>query len=528
MSNSKTTFSDNMVQGIPWMIISKLLLFMIYFLVSVITVRSLGTADYGLYVLCKSIAEVLILVCTLGMTASFTRYVPELVAKRNRAGLERLVSKAFVLQLGAVLLLSTLLIAGQSWLEKLFDAALGPALLVVCVMAAFELTKNNINTLLTALYKIKALCMLSITHGILWVTLLAALLSWQGSVESALLAPTVSYACVYIIAALVIYRRITQLPWKSPLVGIGRQRVLKHSGSVAITTLIRLMMLKYTELFFLGIVHDTSTVGMYDLAYSIPLMVIVFIPAAIQDLFASGFSETYVKDNNSLPQLIRSYYKALILLSVPLAILGYFTAPGLFSLIYGAEMSLAGELAALFCLFHILPLISVPLSLAIQAKEKTHSMLPTLLLQFAVNVLLDYLLIVHFSMGIWGAFYAVLLTFLITIPVRLYRVRQLIGGLYIPVGFFSKIATISTLCGFAASSMLDTYYWGSVVVLCLIYCLVVSLICLKTSLLSARDRQDLQMVLSARLIARMQTLRERLISLPTLHNMNRRISHEES
>lgn len=57
-------FSESAQRAIPWMIISKSLLFIIYFSISVIAVRYLGAEQYGIFVICRSIADVLILVCT--------------------------------------------------------------------------------------------------------------------------------------------------------------------------------------------------------------------------------------------------------------------------------------------------------------------------------------------------------------------------------------------------------------------------------------------------------------------------------
>jgi len=68
------------------MIISKSLLFIIYFSISVIAVRYLGAEQYGIFVICRSIADVLILICTLGMTASFIRFIPELVLEKISRG----------------------------------------------------------------------------------------------------------------------------------------------------------------------------------------------------------------------------------------------------------------------------------------------------------------------------------------------------------------------------------------------------------------------------------------------------------
>ena len=74
-------------------------------------------------------------------------------------------------------------------------------------------------------------------------------------------------------------------------------------------------------------------------------------------------------------------------------------------------------------------------------------MVPMLLLQIAVNLVLDWVLIVHYRLGIWGGVGAVLGTFVLTIPVRLIVVRRILGGIYFPVRFFGRVFTILMIEG---------------------------------------------------------------------------------
>jgi len=492
MSQHQALFSEKIIDGVPWVVFSKSLLFIVYFLISVITVRYLGADQYGNYVLCKSIAEVLILICTLGMTSSYMRYIPELLLKHNKAGIQRLIIKASALQFVVVCMITLSLILGADVVAKLFSTDFKGALVFTSILIFFELIKTNVNAILTACYKIKFLTLFSVIHGLSWLALLFSMIQINPTVSIALIAPSISYAIIYCIAALYIIRYLRSLRWKSPVTGIGRRRVLYHSGSLAFSTIIHLLMLKYTELFFLGLQHDSSIVGLYDLAYSIPLMVIVFIPAAVQDLFVSGFSDAYVKDNSCLPELIRAFYKLLIILTVPLAVFGFFFSPQLFQIIYGDEISEAGNIASIFCLLHLLPLVSVPLSMAIQAKEKVINMLPTLLLQLLVNLILDYLFIIQFNWGLWGALAAVFLTFVLTIPIRLWVVKRILGGVFIPLNFFLKILFISLFTAYVLQQIISPDSLPFIVLLAPFYFFSIFIILNSTSVLDQEDKKDFQ------------------------------------
>jgi len=204
---------------------------------------------------------------------------------------------------------------------------------------------------------------------------------------------------------------------------------------------LRMLMLKYTEVFFLGIFFTPVIVGYYDLGYSTPMMVLTLVPAALQTLLTSAFTQAYARDPQCLGRLIDSVYKLTILIVLPLAAFGVFFASRGIVLLYGQGMAPAGPVAAAFCVLHVLPLISTPLSMAITVKEEVLRMLPYMLLQVGLNLLLDWVLIPSF--GIPGAIGAVAGTFLLTIPWRLRAVRNILGGIHFPTAFFVRHLLVS-------------------------------------------------------------------------------------
>ena len=151
MTTKNDIFSDAMISGVPWVIISKLMLFFVYFAISVMTVRFLGSSAYGTYVICKSIAEVFVLICTLGMTASYIRYIPELIINKNRAGMSRLILKAGGIQLIAFITASFLVLFNSYYFDSIFSTSFNGALIFTCGLVFFELLKTNINALLRIL-----------------------------------------------------------------------------------------------------------------------------------------------------------------------------------------------------------------------------------------------------------------------------------------------------------------------------------------------------------------------------------------
>lgn len=449
-----TFFSRQAIAGVPWMVVSKGILFFVYFAISVLLVRLLGDVQYGVYAICMNIAESAGILCSLGLVAALFRFVPELVVQKNLAGLKRLIWKSFALQGGAALLVTILFVSMKPLFDRWFSIDFHHYLLLVGFVIMAGLLKSNVSAIETSLFRVKNVSIMSLIRGLMLVTLIAVGLALVPTVSMAISIHFVTGALVYIVGAVLLVRHIYSFDWRSPLYGIGKRRTMKFSGAIMSSTILRMMTMKYTEVFFLGLVVAPEIVGAYDLGYSLPPMVIFFIPDALHMLFTSGFAEAYSRDKNCLGRLIKAYYKMQIALTVPLAVFGFFFAASAVRLIYGGQMAMAGSIASAFCLIHLLSTVSAPLSMALKAKEKVMAAMPIMIFQIAVNLALDWWLIVHLKMGTTGAMIALTSALLITMPLRLVIIRRILGGIYFPVAYLLRM-------GVSLFALAGVFAWAS-------------------------------------------------------------------
>lgn len=439
-------FSRRVVGGVPWTVASKLVLFLAYFGISVVTVRTLGADRYGLFSLCRNIGEYLIVVCGLGFNTALVRFIPELLIAQNRTGLRNLLWKTGALQAGMVAVTGLALWAARPWFDGWFHVDFQYYLPLVALLAGVELSRNFINDAFTSLFQVRIVSIMSICRGVLWFGMAAALLPAVPEVHVALLAQIAPFAVVSVVGGILLAGFVRRLDWhptSSP--GIGQRRTMKISLASALDSVANMLVRRYSEVFFLGVFATPAIVGMYDLGCSLPFMIVTFIPLAVQNLFVSGFAEAYAKDKGCLGRLIASFYRALILTVIPISVFGAFWAPQIIPLLYGPKMQAAGPIAALFFILHTVPLIYMPLSMAIITKEKILNMFPLTVLQIAVGLSLDYLLIPRF--GVYGAVGAVLGAHAIAAPCILYAVSRIVGGVYFPFRFFVKITGPLVLLG---------------------------------------------------------------------------------
>lgn len=419
-------------------------LFFVYAGISILIVRMLGPEEYGVFALCKNFVEVLVIFCSLGLNTSILRFVPELVVHRNKAGLRRLLGKTLACQVGAVVVALAVLTPLTPWLNAWFRLDSRWLILLSVVLAGGAVLKNYYNDVLTSLFQAKKVVIFSLCQSALWLALLGWL-AWRGRSQAweVLAVEVVSILLVAVVAVSSLAVFLRRLRWKSPPLGIGRTRVMNLALGALGGGIGRAFMMKYTETFFLGFFFTPTVVAIYDLGVSSTMLVITFVPMALQTVFASGLSEAYVRDPNCLPQLVNCLYKTLILLAVPLAAFGVFFSPDAVVLFYGQEMAAAGWVASVFCGVHLLPLLAIPLSMAIGVKEKVREFLPVLYLRVGVNLLLDWILIPRFEIP--GAIAAVVLTFVLTFPIRLRLIRSVLGGFHFPMGFCLRFLLVCPL-----------------------------------------------------------------------------------
>ena len=434
--SSSTYFSKEAISGIPWMVATKISMLFVYMGISILTVRLLGPDEYGRFVLARNIVEFLVIICALGLDVAILRFIPELVENHNKAGLKRFLLRSFALQQIAAFSAVAILLIGQPILESIFGVSFEKILWPAGLLLAFTVFKDALNNVFTSLFRARTVAVLSLINGILWLSLIGITLRINPDAATAIAAQSSSLLLVYGAGLIILTRFIRSLHWRSPPRGIGRQRTLKLSLSIMLNALLRMLMLKYTEIFFLGVYFTPVIVGYYDLGYATPMLVLTLIPAALQTLLTSAFAQAYAKDSQCLGRLIESVYKLTILIVLPLAAFGVFFAPRGVTLLYGDDMAGAGPVAAAFCILHVLPMISTPLSMAIAVKEQVLRMFPYMLLQVGINLTLDWILIPRF--GIPGAIAAVFGTFLMTIPLRLRAVRSILGGIHFPASFFLR------------------------------------------------------------------------------------------
>lgn len=446
-AESSVFFSGRAIRAIPWMLISKFLGFGLYFAVSIVIVAKLTPAAFGAYSLCLHFAETLMLIGGLGLNVAALRFVPELVTAANRSGLKRLLIHSLLLQLGVVLGLGVLLSFLAAPLGNLFSIEFPTYAVSTSLLLAALVGKEFLNNILTALHEIPLIAIVGTLQAAVFLSTLV--LGFQVAADP-VSNTLILFALTFFVMAVALGERlrrcISAMPEQGVSEGVGNRRVLQLALPSMMNGLLNRVLAQYSEIFFLGYFFSPTIVGYYALGYGQSFLLITFIPLALHTLMTAAFSEAYAKDPNAIGQLTRGMFKIVIFICVPCAAFTFFFFESFVVLAYGAKMVMAGKIGALLGPVHLLGLFSIPISMGIIAREMVRKTVGLQLIQVALNIVLDVVLIRAFEMK--GAISAVILTFILTLPLRVMVIRQITGGIYFPISFFIRITASSGLAAF--------------------------------------------------------------------------------
>ncbi|GAB4235952.1 MAG: hypothetical protein Tsb0021_15580 [Chlamydiales bacterium] len=443
MKKSVTFFSAQSFASVPWLVIGKVGTFVLYFIISILIVRFLSPEEYGIYRLLSSISEYLVVPCSLGLNFALLRFIPELATQKKIDQIRDLLRRIVGYEVIAWAAVALILFFLRGWLGSIFDIKFDIYFIPVVFLLGALVAKEFMNNSLTAFYFSKTLMVFSLIQAFFLLTGLLLLKYVEVlSIGQILILYASSILIVSIFSSFKLKKQLEKHGLNNGK--ISRSRLFGLSLPVMVNNLANRLLEQYSEIFFLGFLTTPALVGFFALGAYLPQLAINFFPLTLHTLFTSAFSESYAKDEECLPHLMKGMYQMLIFIALPMAAYGLFNSPELIVMIYGIKMAAAGPVASFFSAFSLLPLIWIPLSMAITAKELVKKTVWMSFLPLMVNLPLDYIFIKYF--GLNGAMMAIATTYFLTMPMKLGYLYNLLGTLSFPLLFFLKIAAVSLTC----------------------------------------------------------------------------------
>jgi O-antigen/teichoic acid export membrane protein len=203
------------------------------------------------------------------------------------------------------------------------------------------------------------------------------------------------------------------------------------------------VVLKQSEVIFIGRYLGMNDVAIYDVGYSFAFFVLMGINQSIYPVAIAGLTLLVEQGQEKLRAGIPILYKVLFIHVVPIAAMGMMYGDKMVEFLYGHRMAPAGNLAQAFFGVHLMLFLTAGVTVGAYAVGKPWAGFPIILLQAIVNLLLDMTLIPRF--GLRGAVAAVLVTIATFTPLLLRFYAALLGKGLVPWAYLIRCCFASAL-----------------------------------------------------------------------------------
>lgn len=424
-----------------WSVAARAGRFLLGMVSSVIVVRSLGSSDYGVLSLIRTVLMVVVPLSGLGMGQALLKFIPALRVGEAVDDARRLVARVLITNALAWLALSAAAWLWRGPIERLFGFdGVGVLLAVAVSLSVFEAIFARLSQLMYAAYDGRMVALASLSSHLVYLAGLGVTIP-RGM---GILGVIVSAAAGYVVAAALVAGRV---PAALSFDGAGAEenagergvsggRLFRYAWPMAIIGLLNVVVWRQSETLLLAHFRGAEETGYFDLAYRLPQMLLEFVPASVWPLVMAGVAETYARSVENLPLAIDRYYRVLFLLCAPISAVGVVLGGRAVEVLYGTAMLPAAAPAQLFFAIFTVSFLSTPLSMALMVMERTRVNLLIYIALAAVNVGLDLILIPRY--GVWGAVIPVAVT--IALQPLLYRlaVARIAPAVRIPSGFVAR------------------------------------------------------------------------------------------
>jgi O-antigen/teichoic acid export membrane protein len=398
------------------------------FLGTVIIARSLPPESYGLYAFLAILISYAVVVCDAGLSNGLLRFAS--VERHEGSRTLALLLVTFVGQVAIGIAVATTAHAAASTLERAYRVNLSPYLLICVAIALLTVLRLDLQNLRIAAGRGGAIVSANLCFSVIWLLGLLVLsrsgVSLRGVLFLQIAALIVLSGWLLASATHLDEAGFRSRPFALALPG----GMLAYSLAFMAKGLVNQVVLKQSEIFFLGRYGTMHEVALYDIGYSLPFFALMSLNQAVYPVAIATLSKIAEGGVEKLRRGIETFYKVLFIHVVPIAVIGMMCGDKLVQVIYGPQLAAAGTIAQAFFGVQTLFFLTTGLVVGTYALGKPWVAFWIAVLQAGVNILLDFLLIPRF--GITGAVLAVLGTLVLVTPLFFRAYARTLGSGILP------------------------------------------------------------------------------------------------
>lgn len=367
--------------------------------------RTLGTVEYGKFVLVYSVAMFLYLPMLLGIDTALTKYLAE---QKNEEEKSKIISTGFTLILISVIISSIIFFTLSPWIA-LISSVSQKYVYGAVLIAIFYSSLVFSQKIEQGLYKMKVVSAIELAWCITSVIVILSVLFFMKDARAPVIALIIGYAVASFLV-LPDLRRYLVLKfdrrWAKTLTTFGSYAILAGAASVILHNIDRIFINKYLSVADVGLYHAYSFSTIYVAGFFMTMFVTVFFPEA----------------SRSDKVVIWDKIKKLIIF-VPLLAPVFLVVSWIILKLYGAEYEFILPLISLFVLTTLITTIYSTIDWYVVSFGINGVKVASFSIIFAsiANLILNYELIPLF--GLYGAIGSTIGSYVLALPIILLWVR---------------------------------------------------------------------------------------------------------
>jgi len=366
-------------------------------------IRSLTVEDYGVYALLYSLIGYVSVMASLGIPATFQRFIPEALQRKEYALLKQLVFRGLLLRL----LLSGVTIGGMF----LFHRPLGRFLKVDGFAGYFGIFAWGIilsleASLLTSVLHSLFLHKYSVVAGTVYLVFRAGcvfvLLRWGWGIRGVLWAEVASWAFWALLQAFFYYVRFVRFHPGGETGAFPLRRYVRYGGLSSLNELGNSVLSVSTDFFVITAFLGPGAVALYAFADRVINLIVRCMPHVVLiDVIRPTFFTKYAQSGD--PRYLADLFNLLVKISAfsafPLAAGMFVLGDKMIAIVFKPEYLVALPILLTLVIFTAINVFADPTGLVLQATEQVQIILYSKI--FAVyNLVLEVLVIRWF--GVMG------------------------------------------------------------------------------------------------------------------------------
>ena len=386
---------------------------LLWFFIKILIVRNTTKAEFGIYSLVLSILGILTTIVSLGIPSGVTRFVsihhgeekPEQADAISRAGVQMMLAAA------PAAFFFLYFLSGPIARSVFYTPALSTPLKIVSFLAPFGVTTSAVSGVLLGYGIIRQRLLSDVLSPALYLILILASIFFGMHFMGILYAFVLSGAVISILSVVYGLRKLGARPFL-PRSGRHHADLLKFSIPLLASTIMS-MVLVWADTLMLGRYSTTADVGTYGVSVSLvnpllfPLLALgyVFLP------IASGIYAK--KQTGELRRVYQVLTKWVFATTLPIFFVLFFFPEMTITLLFGSRFVDASLSLRILAVGFMLNAFLGTNGILLTVLGLTKTIMKISIVGAIINVALNYILIKRLGMGITGAAFATMVSYII-------------------------------------------------------------------------------------------------------------------